>query len=310
MDSELELFYKNFYGPAAPAMRRYWSSIYDSFDKTLMIDHEFFVIPSLYPESLVSSLALDLEDASADVEPYRSRLAFTRNAFEVLHNYVKMTKAGATDCDYRLASEFGAKGLEARDRLTEKNPTFTTYQKMPEQGAAWWPGEVAYYESLAQKTDGTTGDLVSKLPLQWSFRMDPQDHGLWRGWGRSEDFSEWSQLTTDKIPRAQGLVQEDFSNPEGFGWYACQVHLTKLESQRRGISSLSRAFQRLVALRERTSCRHERTKRTLVGKRLHLRVGRERRPSPTPGPQHFRRENKIFATSERNLPSTLPLSKG
>ncbi len=229
VDTELELFYKNFYGPAAPSMKSYWSSIYDSFDKTLMIDHEFFVIPSLYPQALVSKLAADLATASADVEPYRSRLAFTRNAFEVLENYMKMTKAGASECDYRSASEFGTKGLEARDSLTERNPTFTTYKKMPEKGAAWWPGEVAYYESLAQKTDGTTGHLVTKLPLQWHFRMDPKDHGLWRGWGATNDFSQWDSLDTDQIPRAQGLVQEDFSNPEGFGWYACQVNLTKLD---------------------------------------------------------------------------------
>lgn len=233
VDSELALFYRNFYGPAAEPMQRYWGAIYDSFENSLMIDHEYYIIPALYPQRLVDGLAAELEQASADDEPYRSRLQMTRTAFEVLRSYTQMVQAGAVEGDYAKAVQLGRQGLAAREALTTQNGTFTTYKGMGESGPAWWPGEVDTYAELGRLCDGSQGHLVAKTPLQWSFREDPHDQGLWQGWGASEDFSAWRTLSSGMLPRAQGLIEADYHNPEGFGWYACKIELPKLKGGER-----------------------------------------------------------------------------
>ena len=53
------------------------------------------------------------------------------------------------------------------------NPAFTTYKNIGEHGAAWWPGEVQQYRDLLARTDGSTGKLIAKTPLEWAFPPRP-----------------------------------------------------------------------------------------------------------------------------------------
>ena len=48
------------------------------------------------------------------------------------------------------SAELGDRALQAREALTETNPTFTTYRGMGETGPMWFPGEVAQVRSLAE----------------------------------------------------------------------------------------------------------------------------------------------------------------
>lgn len=233
VEAELERFYLEFYGPAADPMKRYWSAIYQSFANTVMVDHEYYVIPALYPPALVEQLGQALATAHALEEPYLSRLKMVRNGYEVLKGYSGMVQAGAEEGDYAKAVSAGRDGLAAREALTEQNGTFTTYKNIGEKGAAWWPGEVEGYAQLLALNDGSQGRLVAKTPLVWKFRVDPHDQGLWQGWGRSTDFSNWGELSTGLLPRAQGLLEKDNHSPEGYGWYACEVDLPKLQGNER-----------------------------------------------------------------------------
>lgn len=227
VDAELQLFFQNFYGPAAEPMSRYWTAIYNAVESTTMTEHEYPIIPALYPPTLVARLGQELDRAEALEEPYRSRLAMARAGYEVLRSYTEMVQAGAVEGDYATAVASGERGLAAREALTGMNPTFTTYKTIGESGPAWWPGEVATYRELQELTAGPKGELIAFTPLSWQFRPDPYDHGLWQEWGRGEDLSRWKRISTGLIPRAQGVV--DFSNDslDGYGWYGCELHLSK-----------------------------------------------------------------------------------
>lgn len=227
VDAELKLFYHNFYGPAAEPMARYWSAIYEAVDSTIMIEHEFPIIPALYPPALVSQLGADLALAQSEQEPYKTRLAMARLGYQILSSYTEMVQAGAVEGDYAKAVTAGEQGLAAREALTAMNPTFTTYKVIGESGPAWWPGEVATYKELRELTEGPQGDLLAFTPGTWQFRPDPYDHGLWQEWGRGEDTSQWKPISTGLIPRAQGLIDSGYDNLDGYGWYACQVDLPK-----------------------------------------------------------------------------------
>jgi hypothetical protein len=216
VDGELQAFYDNFYGASGPAMRSYWDTIYQAWQDTRSMDHEFYLIPEVYTPALIEKLRGHLGQVSGDDE----RLRFTALSFAVLEAYVSMTHAGATLGDFQTAAEWGRKGLAAREQLTEMNGTFTTYLKMPEKGAAWWPGEVQMYADLAALTDG----WKEILPLEWQFQLDPLDNGLWRNWGSGQQAASWSSVRTDLQPRAQ--LAPDTIMP-GYAWYACRVRLPK-----------------------------------------------------------------------------------
>ncbi len=220
VEAELALFYRNFYGSAEAAMAEYWNTIYQAWEETTSTEHEFFMISGIYTPELVEKLEQTLSKASGE----NPRLNFTRLSFQVLQSYVKMTEAGASNCDYASAVKFGQNGLAARERLTEMNSTFTTYKKMPETGAAWWPGEVEFYQTLSKFQQ------VAKTPLEWRFREDSFDEGLWRGWGflqGAQAFAQWKPLRVDRLPRSQGVYDSSYHSPEGYGWYSCEVVIPK-----------------------------------------------------------------------------------
>jgi hypothetical protein len=158
---------------------------------------------------------------------------------------------GAGECDYQAAAQAGGMGLATRDKLTAINATFTTYKNIGEHGAAWWPGEVEQMKSLAALTEGTSGTLVAKTPLEWAFRRDPHDTGLARGWGYQEaDLSYWEKqgsaismagrkdyptvwemLRTDIYLQGQGVRHSDYQSYTGHYWYQTPLELNAAQTE-------------------------------------------------------------------------------
>jgi hypothetical protein len=264
-DALLAEFYPTFYGPAAEPMAQYWSAIFDAWKNTLATEHEVFVAPAIYTPELLGKMRQHLETAEKRVKSLRAkksptarekqildRMTFTRLSFTITWNYLAMVRAAAGECDYAKAADLGGKGLAARDRLTDMNSTFTTYTRkdssigMPEDGPAWWPGEVQQYEALQQVVAGANGTLIRKLPLEWAFRRDPQDLGLKQGWGlaapdlafweeRGAGFTldtrkdypvtEWEMVRSDLYLQVQGVRAPDRQSYTGHGWYTTEVTL-------------------------------------------------------------------------------------
>jgi hypothetical protein len=249
-------FYPKFYGPAAEAMKEYWSAIFDAWKATIVTEHEYFVAPAIYTPQLLAKLRKSLQAAQEamgkadrklpDVRRYRDRLKFTQLSFEVLDAYMAMTRAADAEVDYKAAVAAGERGLAAREELTAMNGTFTTYKHIGEEGYAWWPGEVKQYRELQAFVDGSKGTLVAKTPLVWNFRRDVDDVGMKEGWekqpvdlawwnglkqpatvaDRQNNPGKWEQLRTDLYAQAQGIVTKDFQSFTGHAWYQTDIDLT------------------------------------------------------------------------------------
>jgi hypothetical protein len=259
VEAELDQFYPDFYGPAAAPMRSYWNLVYQQWKDTIVTEHEYPLIPAVYPREIVEKLRPLVAEAEQAVAPlttkqnpsrnekrFIERMKFTRLSFDVLDNYTALVAAAATEGNYATAAALGDKALAAREQLTEMNGTFTTYKNIGEHGAAWFPGEVQQYRDLAKKLDGSAGTLVARLPLEWAFRRDPHDTGLpsrWAeatpdlSWWQEQDDAgsiqshqrnpgHWEMMRTDLYLQAQGLLSPDHHSYTGHGWYHTTVELT------------------------------------------------------------------------------------
>lgn len=216
VDHLLEEFYPAFYGPAAPAMKDYWSAIFKAWEDTVITEHEFYIIPAIYNPALISRLKRAIDDAKRLVEPLRGKADATRNeklavervdiaalGFELMDAYTGMVFAGATEGDYAKAEKLGNQAVKVRLELAVANPTLTTRVIGPQADskeatakarAETLPGEVWQYANLKSLTDGTLGSLVQRLPLEWAFRRDPRDTGLARGFaGEKPDLAFWEE---------------------------------------------------------------------------------------------------------------------
>lgn len=215
VEGELQYFYPLFYGKAGASMERYWSTIYQAWEETLVTEHEFFVIPAIYTDDLVRKLRAHL----AEVEHFSGpRLEFTRLSFELIEHYTAMVREAATNCNYKAAVEHGERGLITRQALKGLSGIFVSDRL--EKGAPFWPGEVKLYRNLAALTDRSE---VVRSPLSWSFTLDPHDHGIWRGWanmGSSERL-----VRTDLYLQAQGVLTDGHHTPQGFAWYHTDIEL-------------------------------------------------------------------------------------
>jgi len=259
VDGLLKEFYPKFYGPAAKPMETYWSAIYKAWGSTIVTEHEFFVAPAIYTPDVIETCRKSLAEAEALVAPLQNkpnrtrneqlvleRMKFTRMSFDIMSGYMNMTWQEASNCNYAQAAEYGKAALAVRENMTAMNGTFTTYKNIGEGGTAWFPGEVEQYAALAGLTDGTKGQLIAKLPLEWAFHRDKQRVGVAQKyatqaidltyWNANKDKltletlkdypNQWEMLRTDLYAQAQGVRDPDRQSYTGDLWYRTDVKLT------------------------------------------------------------------------------------
>jgi hypothetical protein len=219
VEAELKEFYPRFFGPAAVPMEAYWSAIYQAWAQTQVSEHEYFVIPALYPASLVQKLGVELgKTAAVQEQPYRDRLDFVKRSWGILDGYTRMLSA-VSQGDYAAAVKAGEQALAVREQLTASGGIFTTYKNFPESGPAFWPGEVDQMRQIAT----LVRKRVRQSPVLWEYRADPHDHGIWQDWA-GQPGGGWSPIRTDLYLQAQKPETEP-----GFGWFRWKVSLSAEE---------------------------------------------------------------------------------
>lgn len=249
-------FYKDFFGPAAAPMQRYWSAIYEAWAETVATEHEIHIFPAVYTPELLQTLRRELKIAESIVGKlskrpnrgirelrWQDRMRFLRRSFDILDAYAKMSQSATVDCDYPAAVKHGERGLAVREELTAQSDIFTTYKRIGESGAAWWPGEVEQFRRLASLTGGERGVMVQPMPLAWLFRTDPENIGArerwqetpiemapWDGWALDwrevrQEQRDWQWLLTSVYAQAQGIFDSSHQPYTGVAWYRVDVDL-------------------------------------------------------------------------------------
>lgn len=246
----LKEFYPGFYGPAAVPMARYWSRIFDAWERTHVTEHEYLAIPAIYTPGLVEALRADLIAAEASLKSPRvdsrltaifaERLKFTRASFAMIETYVATALAAARDADYASAVTAGNIALKAQSSLRAMNPLYVSGIIGVEDQTAWLAGEIRQYTELRALMDGSKGTLVQRLPLKWSFKVEKPLRADWRYEGPEGPVpvgddrpaleepslaNGWRDVLTNLYLQGQSVTAPDGQSQLGHYWYRSVVSI-------------------------------------------------------------------------------------
>ena len=121
------------------------------------------------------------------------------------------------DGQFDRAANYVQAMLDLRKQLHEINSFFIMSHEDGYQTGVWYWKVIdrkAYYQSLADKIAGVTGNLVAVLPKEAKFSIDPR-----------YDDANWSTIRTTKPFYAQGYMDQNGFPYVGNIWYRLQVNV-------------------------------------------------------------------------------------
>jgi hypothetical protein len=227
-DALLDDFFRRWYGAAARPARSFWDALEKAVAETPMLGHEDRILPYVYTPALLAELGKHVAEAEklAGDETTRKHVRADRLILEHLRGYLAMTRA-EWDCNFAEAVRQADVMLEQRRRLHALSPFYCQPEdSKPESGFYYW-GLVArkkYYQQLADRVSGKTGELVLVLPEKTAFRMDLRDEGRFAEW-YAADFADqgWGKLRTTEPFYAQGYRDRQGYPALGAMWYRFTV---------------------------------------------------------------------------------------
>lgn len=224
-------FYSKWYGAAAKPARAFWDALEAAIEATPLLGHEDRVLPYVYTPELMSELQRHVTEAArlAAGDAVKKHVEADRLIYEHLKAYLAMTEA-------EWAGDFAQAARQADAMLAQraKLSALSTFYCQPEDATAesgfyYW-GVVdrrAYYQKLADRTSGKTGDLVKVLPDKAQFRTDPRDEGRFAGWFAPEwkADGDWQTIFTTRpfYLQVKGCLDETGYPYLGPVWYRLKV---------------------------------------------------------------------------------------
>jgi len=204
-------FYRDWYGSAAKPARAFWNELEETMETTPMVGHEDRIMPYVYSPELMKRLEKHLKDAekAADNEWSRVRVRADRLIYEHLRGFLAMHEAEFKG-DFVEAVKQADYMAEQRKQLAAISSGFFDINK--ETGEAWgfyyWgvAARKAYYQQMADLTTGKTGEMITVLPEEAEFAIDPRDEGRFFEWYKPEFKTKgWHKIKTT----APFYTQED-----------------------------------------------------------------------------------------------------
>ncbi len=223
-DAILEDFYAHWYGKAAAPMRAYYDALEDAIEKTSMHGHEDRILPEVYTPELLATLQKHVAAAerAADSERARLHVRADRLITDHLAAYMAMAAADAAG-DWAGAAQAASRMLEIRKDLHAINPFFIWSDEDGYHTGVWYwkvGDRRDFYQSLADRTSGKTGDLVALFSERARFRTDPHDDGIHAGWYRpGQSDADWKSILTTRSFYSQGYQDEQGHTYCGTLWY-------------------------------------------------------------------------------------------
>jgi hypothetical protein len=224
----LDDFYTRWYGQAAAPAQAFWNALEDAIEQTPMLGHEDRILPYVYSPALLAKLngAIVKADALAATARTRLHVQVDRLILEHLEAYMAMRTA-AFAARFADAANSAGRMLDLRKQLHQINSFFIMPHEDGYKTGVWYwkiTDRKKYYQMLADKLAGKTGDLLAILPDEARFRTDPHDEGRFAGWyAPTHDDRNWQTLSTTKPFYAQGHMDAAGHPYLGHIWYRLQV---------------------------------------------------------------------------------------
>ena len=225
VDAILEDFFTKWFGPAAKPMQAYYQALEDAFEKAEVHGHEDVILPAIYSDRLMSTLDEHIRSAESAVrsEPERFRMRLERSMYDLLREYVAMTKA-AQACAFTQAATHAGRIYALQGEMNKLTP-FMGWHPYRTCESEW---EQKRMLAAAAKLDGPVGKVIALLPAQAAFRTDPFDDGRFERWQQAPlEGSPWRQMSTTAGWDTQGLQDERGRPYKGAAWYQFEVELAK-----------------------------------------------------------------------------------
>ncbi len=223
VDAILDDFYAKWYGRAAAPMKAYYEALEAAFDKAPQHGHEDVILRAIYTEALMTRLdgSIRAAEAAAQSQSEKLHVRIERLIYDNLRAFVAAEKAKREGNFAAAAAETGRQ-IALAEEMNRITP-FMGWHPYPTYGAEW---EKKRMESVAAKTGGAEGELVTLLPETARFRTDPFDDGRYERWQEpSTDLAAWKPLATTSGWDTQGLQDEKGHPYMGAAWYQFDVNV-------------------------------------------------------------------------------------
>lgn len=233
VDKLLDDFFSTWYGPAAQAMRAYWTTLDQAIANGQVHGHEDRVLPELYTQELMNKLgdAIDTAVAAAKQEPYLTRVQADQLVHQHLVQYVKMNAAEVAG-KFDEAALAGLAMMDLRGKLHQISHFFVWPDENGYHTGVWYwkvTDRMKWYQEQADKLNGTTGTQVALCPTEAQFRLDPHDEGFYESWyDKPAEKGKWTTIRTDRPFWAQGYQDAQGHPYIGNMWYRLRVDVPRL----------------------------------------------------------------------------------
>ncbi len=220
-DAVMDDFYSKFYGPAAPAMKQYWTAIDRAFAELDCHSGSFFALHLVYTPELLARCRAAIDRAAAAAGGDQTRLARVRMADEGLKNaeqYIALREA--VNRGALAAAQRHYEALLARSEANQKSGLGNHYTV---NYVRRFLGPCV--EAGAEATAGPNR-LLGVLPDRWRMTCDEKDEGASQGFSRAEhDDSGWREVATfSNTLNAQGLPDR-----QTVLWYRATLEVPKTD---------------------------------------------------------------------------------
>ncbi|MBT3381804.1 MAG: DUF4838 domain-containing protein [Lentisphaerae bacterium] len=242
VDALLAEFYELFFGPAAKPMGEYLELVDHAFRDTDCHTGGSFCMPQVFPPkrlALAEALIRKAVTLAGEAAPWQARVAMFRDNHERLSLFLRMLEAekradfaaakaahdqmvelSQTMADTVLATAAPVRGKRKATAPLLYGRAATGYVKR-----FWTPTVESGHERTAER-----GQLVTVLPDEWDFQIDPKDLGEQLTWQRDGTIGgNWRAIRTLSASWSdQGLHYY-----KGHAWYRTTVTLPESTAGRK-----------------------------------------------------------------------------
>jgi hypothetical protein len=185
-DAVLQDYFSKWYGPAAKPAFAFWDDLEKTIEETPLVGHEDRILPYVYSADLLARMEKHQQEAErlAIADPVKKHVRADRLILEHLKGYMAMHRAEWA-CDFPEAVRQADYMLAQRAQLAALSPFYCQPDdKKADSGFYYWGLNARrdYYQKLAERTTGKTGQMVAVLPEEAAFHVDPRDEGRFERW--------------------------------------------------------------------------------------------------------------------------------